>query len=129
MGHHKWVWPTSQPIPATTPPPYQVLQRVTVAPLPSNWQANSITLPDDVLHLQEETNNAMVHLLTLKASVHVCQQKVISATEIALHQNESKTSEAIKEIKACYVAALSDAEATYAAAIRDTESAHSASSR
>ena len=38
-------------------------------PNPPKSQANSITLPDDVLHLQEEINDAMVHLLTFKASV------------------------------------------------------------
>ena len=98
-------------------------------PTPLQSQANSITLHDDVLHLQEEMNDAMVHLLTLKASIDTHQQKLISDKEIAHHQNETKTSEAIKEIKACYVAALSDAEATYAAAIREVEATHSASTR
>ena len=41
-------------------------------PNPPELQANSITLPDGVLHLQEEMNNAMVHLLTFMASVDAC---------------------------------------------------------
>ena len=36
-------------------------------------QANSITLPDDMLHLQEEMNDALVHLLTFRASVDAHQ--------------------------------------------------------
>ena len=96
---------------------------------PLQLQANSITLPDNVLHLQEEMNDAMVHLLTLKASVDAHWQKLISEMEIAHCQNETKTSEVIKEIKACYMAALNDAKATYVAAIREVEAIHSASSR
>ena len=49
--------------------------------------------------------------------------------EIAHCQNETKTSEAIKEIKAWYAAALSDAEATYVAAVGKVGAAHSASTR
>ena len=74
-------------------------------------------------------NNAIVHLLTLKASVDACQQKLISEMEITHCQNESKTSEAIKEIKAHYAAALSNSKATYVAAIREAEATHSASTR
>ena len=71
----------------------------------------------------------MVHLLTLKASTDACQQKLISEMENARHQNETKNSKAIKEIKAHYAAALGDAEATYVAAVRDAEATHSASAR
>ena len=99
------------------------------SPFPLQLQANSITLPDDVLHLQEVMNDATVHLLTLKASVDAHWQKLTSETEITHHQNESKTSKAIKEIKACYAAALSGAKATYVAAIREAEATHSAFAR
>ena len=74
-------------------------------------------------------NDAMVHLLTLKASIDPYWWKLISEMEIAYHQNETKTLEAIKEIKAHYVAALSNAEATFAAAIRKAVATHSASAR
>ena len=99
------------------------------SPTPLQLQANSITLPVNVLHLQEEMNNAMVHLLILKASIDALQWKLISETEIAHCQNKIKTSEAIKEIKAHYMAALGNAEATYAAAIMKVEAAHLASTR
>ena len=97
------------------------------SPTPLQLQANSITLPDDVLHLEEEMNDTILHLLTLKASIDTHQWKLISETGITHCQNESKTSKAIKEIKACYVTALG--EATHAAAIREAEAAHSASAR
>ena len=45
---------------------------------PFQLQANSITLPDNVLHLQEEMNNAMVHLLTIRASIDACQWRIMS---------------------------------------------------
>ena len=99
------------------------------SPTPLQLQANSITLSDDVLHLQGEMNNAIVLLLTLKASVDALQRKLISEMEIAHNQNESKTSKAIKEIKAHYTAALSNAEATHVAAVREAEATHSASAR
>ena len=100
-----------------------------VAPTPLQLWANSITLPDNVLHLQEEMNDAMVHLLTLKASIDAFWQKLISEMEITHCLNEIKTSEAIREIKAHYMAALSNAKATYAAAIREAEATLSASAR
>ena len=88
------------------------------SPTPLQLQANSISLPDNVLHLQEEMNDATVNLLTLKASVDAHWWKLISEMEIAHCQNESKTSEAINEIKAHYVAALCNAKATYVVPIR-----------
>ena len=97
------------------------------SPTPFQLQANSMTLPDDVLHLQEEMNYTMVHLLTIRASIDACQQRIMSETEVAHCQNEIKTSKAIREVKAHYAATLSDAEAAYATAMRKAEAAHSAS--
>ena len=99
------------------------------SPTPLQLQANSITLPDDILHLQEEMNDAMVYLLTLRASVDAHWWKLISEMEIAHCQNETKTSKAIKEMKVHYVAALSNSKAINAAAIREAEAMYSASTR
>ena len=88
---------------------------------PFQSQTNSITLPDDVLHLQEEMNNTMVHLLTVRASVDACCQSIISETEVAHCQNEIKTSETIREVKTHYTAALSYAVSAYVTAIRKVE--------
>ena len=96
---------------------------------PFKLQANAITLLNNVLHLQEEMNDTIVHLLTLKASVDAHWQKLISEMEITHHQNESKTSEVIKEIKAHYAAALGNAEATHVAVINEAEATYSATTR
>ena len=92
-------------------------------------QTNSITLPDDGLHLQGEMNDAMVQLLTFRASVDAHQQRLISESEITHCQNETKASEAINGVEACYAVALCNTEAVYAAAMRGAEATHSASTR
>ena len=97
------------------------------SPTPFQSQANSITLPDNVLHLQEEMNKAMVHLLTIRASVDTHQQRNIDEMEVTHHQNEIKISEAIREVKAYYMATLSDAESAYGTAMRKVEAVHSVS--
>ena len=62
-------------------------------PLPS--PAHSINLLDNVLHLQEEMNEVLVHLLSTRAAIKVCCQQIISETEVGHCQNEIDTSEAI----------------------------------
>ena len=98
-------------------------------PNPPELETNSITLPGNVLHLHEEMNNAMVHLLTFRASVDACQQRLISESEIAHHQNETEASEAIKGVEACYIVALHNTRAIYTAAMREAEAAFLASTR
>ena len=96
-------------------------------PTPPELQAHSITLPDNVLHLQEEMNDTMVHLLTFRASVDAHQQRLISESEIPHHQNETKASKAINGVEAHYMVALHNTMAIYAAAMRKVEATHSAS--
>ena len=98
-------------------------------PNPPELQANSITLPDDVLHCQEEMNNAMVHLLTFRASVDIHWQRLISESEITHHQNETKASKAINGVETHYTVALHDTEAIYATAMREAEATCLASTR
>ena len=86
-------------------------------PNPPEFQANSITLPDDVLHLQEEMNNATVHLLTFRTSVDACWQRLVSESVITHCQDETKASKAINWVEACYAVAICDTKAIYAAAI------------
>ena len=97
------------------------------SPTPFQLQVNSITLPDDVLHLQEKMNDAMVHLFTVRASIDTHWWRIMSETEVTHCQNEIKTSEAIREVKASYVATLGDTEATNTTAMRKTETTHSTS--
>ena len=90
-------------------------------------QANSINLSDDVLHLQEEMNNAIVHLLTARALIDTCHWRIISEKEASHYQNEINLAEAIREVKARYTTSIGDGRSTYTTAMRKAEATCSAS--
>ena len=75
----------------------------------------------EVLQLQREMNAAMGWLLTTRASMDSHQRSLVSNTKTALHQNEVKATEAIKEVKAHCTAMIWDAEAMCAITIREAE--------
>ena len=54
----------------------------------------------DVAQLQEEANKALGHLLVTRSSLDARQRRKVSDFGMALHQIESETTEAIKEVKA-----------------------------
>ena len=54
-------------------------------------------LPRDVIELQEEVGKALECLLVARSSLNAHQRKQISHFEMALCQNKSETTEAIKE--------------------------------
>ena len=56
--------------------------------------------PTDTGHLQEEANKALGELLAMKSSIDAHWQKLVWELSIAPHQNDSKTTESIKEAKA-----------------------------
>ena len=89
---------------------------------PPDSHTNSITLP-------EEMNNVMVHLLTFRASVDACQERLTSELGITHCQNDTEALEAINGVEAHYLVALCDTEAVYAAAMREAEATHLASTR
>ena len=93
---------------------------------PFQSPANSINLSDDVLHLQEEMNNATV-LLTARALIDNHHQRIISKTEVSHYQNEINLTETIRAVKARYTTTIGDAESTYMTGMRKVEAAHSAS--
>ena len=97
------------------------------SPTPFPLLANSINLLNDVLHLQEEMNTAIVHLLSTLAATDMHCQWAISETEVGHCQNEINTSEAIREIKAWYATRIGDAEAIYGTAMRKVEAICAAS--
>ena len=68
-------------------------------------------------------NAAIGKLLTIRASMDSCQRRLVSNTRTALHQNEARAAEAIKEEKAHCTAMIWDAEATCTVAIREAETA------
>ena len=81
------------------------------SPTPFLLLANSDSLLDNVLHLQEEMNDAIVHLLSARAAIDMHHQQVILETEVGHCQNEINTPKAIKEVKAQYAATIGDAKA------------------
>ena len=125
---HRQVWQTSQPILAAPPHAWNMPERDT-SPTPFQSQANSINLSDNVLHLQEEMNDAMVHLLTGRASIDNHCWRIISEREVShcqnksnltvSHcQNKSNLTEASREVKARYAIMIGDDKSTYLTAMR-----------
>ena len=88
---------------------------------PTSPRALLNTLPDNILHLQQEMNNAMSCILTLQALLDAQQWRLISDIETTLCQNEAKAAEVIKIVKACYAGTIHEAKAMYAMAIREVE--------
>ena len=77
--------------------------------------------PTDGGHLWEEANKALGELLVTKSSINACQQKLVWELGIALHQNDSKTVESIKEAKAICAHSTQKAETLCSIAIREVE--------
>ena len=95
----------------------------TAFPLPTN----SVNPLDNVLHLQEEMNDAIVYLLSARTAIDMCQHWVIWETEVSHCQHKINTSNAIRQVKAQYTAVIGDAEAAYRTAMRKVEAIHLAS--
>ena len=72
-------------------------------------------------------NDAVAHLLSSRATIDMCHQRVLSETEVGHCQNEINTSKAIREIKAQYASMIRDAEAAYGTTLRKAEAVHLAS--
>ena len=76
------------------------------------------TLPGDVIQLQEEANRALGHLLLTRSSLKVLD------FDMALHQNESETTKAIKEAKALCACTIREAEAHQVMLMGEAEAQH-----
>ena len=68
-------------------------------------------LPGDVVQLQEEVDKALGCLLVTRSSLNHHWRKQVSEFEMALHQNESETTKAIKEAKTLCACTTREAEA------------------
>ena len=66
-------------------------------------------------------NIARGWLLTTRASMDSCQRRLVSNTKTALHQNEAKSTKAMKEAKAHCTTVIWDAEAMCAVTSREEE--------
>ena len=80
--------------------PYQKLQTWPASPpvhSVKHPRHNPTCLSDEMLQLQGEMNAALEWLLTIKATLNSHQRELAWNAEIAMHQNEVQTTEAIKE--------------------------------
>ena len=86
----------------------------------------------DVAQLQDEANKALGCLLVTRSSLNVWQRKQVTDFGMALHQNESETTDIIKEVKALcpctiqdvkthWTTLISEAKVQHAACIKDIE--------
>ena len=106
--------PTLEEIHASPSPPVKT-------PGPSS-EAPSL----DVTQLQEEPNKALGHLLATRPSINAHWRKQISDFGVAVHQNESETTEAIKEAKALCAHTIRDMETHWAVLISEAKVWHAA---
>ena len=77
--------------------------------------------PLDVARLQEEANKALDCLLVTRSSLDARWRKQVSDFGMALHQIESETTEAIKQVKALCAHTIWDAETHQMALIGEAE--------
>ena len=77
--------------------------------------------PLDIAHLWEEANKALGDLLSIKSSIDACQQKLFSDFSMTLCQNESDTTESIKEAKVVCTHSIKEVEANCAHSIKEAE--------
>ena len=72
----------------------------TISPIAVTTRSRSITLPTDMAELQENANKALEELLATRSSIDAHRWRAIWELGMELHQNESKTTESIKEARA-----------------------------
>ena len=70
------------------------------SPTAKTAQPNGGTPSLDIAHVWEEANEALGELLLINTSTDAHQHKLVWELGMALHQNDSETSEPIKEAKA-----------------------------
>ena len=99
--------------PEDVEPSNQTLEEIYAPPSPpvKTPGPGACTLPEDVIQLQKEVNRALGHLLMTRSSLDTHWRKPVSDFEMALHQNESETTEAIKEAKVLCHSTIREAEA------------------
>ena len=71
---------------------------------------SSDTSSPDMAHLWEEASKALGDLLMIKSSMDANQQKLVSEFGMALHENDSETTETMKEVKVICAGSIQEAE-------------------
>ena len=95
-------------------------------PTPSSSTAEALgpsgdASPPDVANLWEEANKALGDLLAIKSSMDTHWQKLVLGFGMALHENDSKTTESIKEAKTICAHSIQEAENCCSVALREVE--------
>ena len=90
----------------------------TISPISMTTRSGSITSPADAAELGENANKALEEVLATKASIDACRQRAVWKLGIELHQNESITTESIKEARAICSHVTLDAKALCFATIK-----------
>ena len=75
----------------------------------------------DVTKLQEKANKSLGCLLATRSSINAHQRKQVTDFGMVLCQNESETSEAIKEVKSLCACNIQDAETCWAVLISEAK--------
>ena len=83
---------------------------------------NALSL--DVTQIQEEANKALGCLLATRSTIDACWRKEVSDFGMALYQNESEITEAIKAVKALCAWTIREAEANCAVLISEAKVQH-----
>ena len=76
-------------------------------------------LPKNMVQLQKEINKVLEHLLMTRSSPDTPRRKQVSAFEMALCQNKSEATEAIREAKALCGSTIRESEVLHTTLIRE----------
>ena len=93
----------------------------TISPIAKTPGSRSGTPPADASHLQEKANKALEELLATKSSIDTHRQKVVWELGMELCQNDSETTESIKEARAICTHATLDAKALCSATVKEAK--------
>ena len=93
----------------------------TISPIAMATRSGNITPPVDAAELWENANKALEELLATKASIDTHRQRAIWELGMELHQNESETTESIKEARAVCSYVTLDAKALCFAATKEAK--------
>ena len=99
------------------------LEEIPTVPLPlaKTPGPSGDTLPVHAGLLHKEANRALGDLLATKSSIEACWQKLVWGLSMALCQNESETTESMKEANAICITAVREAKATCAHSIQEAK--------
>ena len=93
----------------------------TISPIAETPGPSSGAPPTDASHLQEKAHKALQELLVTKSSIKAHRQKAVWELGMELCQNDSETTESIKEAIAFCPHATLDAEALCSAIVKEAK--------